>query len=259
MRLTPTLTAAALVAAGLAAPAAPAATTTASFGWEDGTSTVLLPSFRLTAADVANVTSGSEFDYGTADVAGSTYDVTPYEGTQMLQATESDTTGSNPGAYLGFVDNLDVGDTITYSFRGYDPTAGRSPSIAANAVYAQNNDFTSFGGYAVPLPPFSEGPGFALLSNTITFGAESYDAGVDTGVVLQASLYAPSASLPANGGPGTYKFFIDDLSVSVTTNNPDATLLLPDGSVISLAPVPEPTSLALLGVGGLALLRRRRA
>ena len=74
-------------------------------------------------------------------------------------------------------------------------------------------------------------------------------------MILRATLFAQSASQLANGGTGTANFFLDDFQVTVDTTNPNATILLPNGSIVA---VPEPASLALLALGGTALLARRR-
>ena len=239
----------------LAAASAATAQTTVNYGWEDGTGTIL-GSFtggndNLAAA---NVTGGSEIDYGTADVPQSTYTVGPFEGDRLLQLTEAPPSGT-PNAVLAFVDNLVDGDTVEYSFRAFDPTDGRSPSVSSNAVYTTEGNPNSFAGFATPQQDFLAGTGYLLNGTSFTFDDGEMDD--RTGAAIRASLFAPSAT-PADG---SYDFFIDALSVTVTSSSPTASITLPDGSVtlVNAAPIPEPAGLAAIGLGGLALLRRRRA
>ena len=258
----PTRTATLLTAstALLTAQAATAATFSASFGWEDGTSTTLgvFPSGSTTSANVA---AGTGIDYGTDAVPQSVYTVTAPEGIRMLQVTENDTSASDPSPFLAFVDGLNDGDTVTYSFLGFDPTEGRSPSILPSATYTVGGDITSFAGFATPRQSFDDfpGTGFQTITPKVN-GAptpiviDDGDADDRDGVVLRATLFAQSASRVANGGTGTANFFLDDFQVTVDTTSPDATILLPDGSIVA---VPEPASLALLALGGTALLARR--
>lgn len=252
-------TVAALTVAALATIAS-AVEFSGSFGWEDGSSTIF-GQFPSGLATSANVTSGSETDYG-ASGGPAVYIVLPSEGSQMLQVTELDTTGSNPNVIIGWIDGLVDGDTFSFSFDGFDPSDGRSPSLLPSAIYT-NGDATSFAGFASPFQDFEDYPGTAWL----TYQADAvegvgiqptftFDAGTDrTGVALRAQLFAPSASQPSNGGPGTYEFFIDNLQVTVDSSSPNARIVFADGSEVL---VPEPSSLALLGLGGLLVVRRRR-
>ncbi len=246
-------------AALLATPAAHAVQFSASFGWEDGTSTTLgeFPSGSLVSANVA---AGTGINYQTDPAT--VYSVVAPEGTRMLQVTETDTTGTNPAPFLAFVDNLNDGDSVTFSFQGFDPTAEGSPLIFPSATYTVDGDINSFAGFATPFQDDADVPGDGFRTYT------TFTAGVPTpividdgegddrdGVVLRATLLAQSASQLANGGTGTANFFLDDFQVTVDTTNPNATILLPDGSIVA---VPEPASLALLALGGTALLARRR-
>lgn len=256
-----TLTLAALAACTLASQA-DAAQVTAQFGWEDGVSTAF-GDFPAGSTAVANVAAGSETDYGTASIPAYVYNVSPNEGNRMLSVTELNTTASNPNIIIGWIDGLVAGDTFSFSFDAYDPSDARSPSILPSAVYTTNAGVTSFAGFASPFQQFDNYPGTGWL-NLQADAVEglgivptfTFDPGTDrTGVALRAQLFAPSASQPGNGGPGTYQFFIDNLEVTVNSTSPNARIVFADGSEVL---VPEPTSLALLGLGGLLATRRRR-
>ena len=230
-----------------------------SFGWEDGASTIF-GVFPGGSATGANVAAGSETDYFVPTV----YNVTPNEGSRMLQVTEVDTTGGNPNPIIGWIDGLVDGDTYSFSFDAFDPSDGRSPSILPSAVYTDGTA-DSFAGFATPFQDFSNYPGdgwLTLQADSVngpgivpTFTFDS-DGNTRSGVALRAQLFAPSASQPSNGGPGTYKFFIDNLQVTVDSSSPNARIVFVDGSEVL---VPEPASMALLGLGGLFMVRRRRA
>ena len=251
-------TAIAALAASTIATTATAVEFSGSFGWEDGTSTTF-GEFPVGSVTAVNTTAGSETDYDVPVV----YNVTPSEGSRMLQVTEVDTTGSNPNPIIGWIDGLVDGDTLSFSFDGYDPSDGRSPSILPSAVYT-NGTADSFAGFATPFQSFDNYPGAGWLNlqgdavngpgivPTFTFDS---DGNTRDGVALRAQLFAPSASQPNNSGPGTYKFFIDNLEVTVDSSSPNARIVFADGSEVL---VPEPSSLALLGLGGLLVVRRRR-
>lgn len=246
--------------------AATAASFSAQYGWEDGSGTAF-GVFPSSSTTFANVAAGSETDYGTGG-GPVVYNVTPNEGNRMLEITELDTTARNPDVTIGWIDGLLAGDTFSFSFDAFDPTDGRSPSVLPGAVYT-NTGPTSFAGYATPFQNFDNYPGSGWLTlqadavedsdtDPPTQGIQevfTFDPGTDrTGVALQARLFAQSASQPGNGGPGTYKFFIDNLQVTVNSSNPNAKIVFIDGTEVG---VPEPSSLALLGLGGLLIARRR--
>ena len=243
---------------GLAATAR--AQTTVNFGWEDGASTILGGFTGTTPANnlqSANVTTGGDVDYGPSDMLFPTpvpYTVTPFAGSRMLELTASPPS-PRPRAYLAFVENLNAGDTISYSFRFFDATDGRSPSVSTTSTYGQAGDINSFAGFATPVIPFVAGTGYLTTGADITFDPGTQ--GDRSAVTIGATLF-PASATPADGASN---FYLDNLTITVNSGNPLATITLPDGSVTSAftAPLPEPASLGLLGLGGIALLRRRRA
>ena len=232
-----------------------AGTATVTFGWEDGTSEVL-GEFISGGAGVsyANTTSGMEVDYGPSSMPFDTpvpYDVTPLTGSQMLEINVnpvSETTSNAVRPFLGYVQHLDDGDIIQFSFSAYDPSDGRSPSVLTDGIYAQNDDINSFAGFFPgPFQEFPPGDGWLTMVHDqmpdgVTFPVDPnlvFDEGIvgdREAVVLRASPFRPSLSRMSDGGSGTYKFFIDDLRISVTSGNPLASITLPDGSVTLVNP-----------------------
>ena len=255
----------------LAAHTAIAATTTVNFGWEDGTSTDL-GSFNTSTGGVssANVASGSDLDYGPSGAPFATpvaYDVTPFAGDRMLQITESPLgeTSGGPRVFLGYVENLSDGDTVEFSVRGFDPSDGRSPSMLLDATYAQSGDIDSFAGFFTPFQMFQPGAGWLDISadaapDGLTFPVDpslvfDSDGGTRDAVVLRVQVFRPTLAFD-EPGDDDYTFYVDDLSITVTSDNPDAQITLPDGSVTPV--IPEPTTLALCGFAlGVLGVRRR--
>jgi hypothetical protein len=239
---------------------AQAGTKTATFGWEDGTSTVNLditddglndlPAFVFTpdssAINLANVSSGSQFDFQTS----TTTPVAPFAGNRMLEVAvtpATQDTGTDAAAYLGIITGLTNGDTFSFKFRTHDPTENRSPSNPPNASYSNTSNITfgaSGAGFPAPIQQFiSTGTGWleTILDadgnqNTGANPVVTYNpAGENANAVrLHAEFFYQSASVPTQTPE---KFYIDDLEITVTSDNPDARIYLPNGtSVLVNAP-----------------------
>ena len=228
-----------------------AATKTVTFGWEDGTSTVNLdvnmdsindlPPLAISpdtsSVTLANVSSGNQVDLPSM----ANFPVSPFSGSRMLEATitpNMQDSGTDAVVYLGVVSGLDVGDTYSFKYRTHDPTADRSPSVPPNATYADTADITSNAGFAVPVQTFISGASGWLETildadgnqNTQQDPVVTYSpAGTANAVRPEADFFYQSASV-ATMTPSTY--YIDDLEITVTSANPNATIWLPDGTKV---------------------------
>ena len=221
-------------------------TRTVTFDWEDGTSTILSQFVRNGAGGVSeNVTEGSEIDYGpSADPFSEPvgYDVTPFGGERMLQYTETPLGdgAQSANAILGFVENLSDGDTVEFSFMAFDPSDGRSPSVLANAIYGQSGDVDSFAGFLTPFQDFPAGTGWLHVEadaapdgSGVTVDPQlvfDSDGGTRNAAIIRTAFFHPTLAFTTEGDDD-YNFFIDDLTITVTSDNPDAQITLPDGSV----------------------------
>jgi hypothetical protein len=215
-----------LVVVGLLAAPASATTFGTVYGWEDGVNTILGSYGNLT--NPLNVTEPPGH---------------VHKGLRALQVTEAPHSGT-PQAYLAFIEGLTDGDIIDASFFGWDDTPGLSPSLRIWAHYAVSGDITSYNGSAGGNSTYSAGTGWSKLSHSWTFDSS---LGTRDALVIEARLY----SYPGTDPTASTDYWIDNLSVSVTTNHPDVFITTPRHTV------PEPTTLAFLALGGLALIRRR--
>jgi hypothetical protein len=219
---------------------------------------------------LANVSTGSYRDYGPS---GNPFPtpvdgvVTPKTGSRMLEVTLANLTadaGTDAFIYLGVITGLNPGDTYRYTMNAYDFSDDRSPSATQNATYAHvSPNINAFDGFAVRLQRFtlttgwleeqldgnppttgSVPPASAIQPDVIfdpdgvlttTQGSGSTSNNADA-VRLEADLTYQSLTASVPGA--SEKFYIDDITISVTSSSPTATIWLPDGtSVLVNTPV----------------------
>jgi hypothetical protein len=210
--------------------ALPAAAET--YGWEDGVGTILGSYGNLVGeANVTGPQTGSQGsglpDYTCPGAHG---------GERYLHVAEDPHYGT-PQAYVAWVTGLTDGDVIDASFFGYDITPGASPSLRIWAHYTVGADPDSYGGSAGGNDAYTAGTGWDEVGWSWTFDSS---LGTRDGLMIEARLY----STPSTSDPDHTDYWIDDVTVNATAGN----IIFP----------PEPTSLALLGIGTLMVLRRRR-
>lgn len=175
-------------------PLAAQAFQTETYGWEE-TATVL----GISGNGIATIEDTSPV----------------YNGTQSLKFEESPL-GGTPQAYVGWIQDLNDGDTVAASFWVYDDTPSASPS---GRIWGHWNDDPSNptvnDGSASGNTDYSDGSGWSLLEWEWTV------ADGHTGLMIEGRIYA-AAEYDA--------VWFDDLSITA----PDAaTILFPD-YVVSL-------------------------
>ena len=196
---------------------------TLTYGWEDGVGTVL-GTFNNDGMQYTNTTALA------------------YGGSHALLVEDlSATNGGTPQAYVGWVNGLTDGDTVTASFWVYDSSEGVSPSARIWGHYTDDaSDVDSYAGSAGGNSTYSAGTGWSLLEHTWTFDSAGGDR---DGLMIEFRFY-DGADAAATGA-----LLVDDLTITSSA-----------GSIAS--PVPVPAAAWLFGTGLLGLFgysRRNKA
>ena len=211
-------TIAVLASTMIATPALAGITNSASYGWDDGSASIL-----------GGFNNEGMFYENSADVV--------FSGTGSLFLQEVDL-GGTPQTFVAHITGLTDGDTVFGSFMAWDDSFGASSSLRIWGSYTDDaSDITSYAGSAGGNSTYSGAEGGDLwqeLSHTWTFDS---NGGERDGLVIQVRMYANSG-----GDPGLY---VDDLYVETSSET----------AVINVAPAPG--ALALLGLAGIAGRRRR--
>lgn len=187
---------------------------TITYGWEDG-NTILGSYGTITATNVEVL----------ADPV--------HSGGNSLKLVDGGGS-STPQAYVGWVTDLQAGDTVTAGFWVYDTTAGESPSGRIWGHYT-NTDVLSYAGSASGNYTYSGSSDWSYLEYSWT-----YDPGTDrNGLVIEARIYGDLDDF----------IYVDDLTITAPDH---ATITTP------AAPVPLPAAVWMLGSGLFALLGIRK-
>ena len=168
----------------------------------------------------------------------------------------------NSGSTLNFVDGVHtLNERI--STGGATPTIRITGSAATINVHQQGNFYANmdFVFDTAGISTFDSDSRLGFSSSTITINASAYTGGDATFVLVDTELFG--ATYANNGGGfGTIGTIIAPTGFTATL---DQSLFDGDDDAgftgeitLTIAAVPEPSSTALLGLGGLALILRRR-
>jgi len=176
--------------------------------------------------------------------------IDPQFNRHILEFTESPLGDPAGAAYavLAYVENLSDGDLVSFSFAGYINTAGGAQYVVPNAHYGISgvgpsppgiegpNDF--LGGFTQQPQPLGGGGWVDLTfdgdltgggpDDPIVFNsADSFNPALATSLYLRARGVSPLDVLPAGSTDDDYNFYVDHLTVTVTSDNPLASITLP--------------------------------
>ena len=210
---------------------------TLNYSWEDG-GTILGSYGNL--VDPTNVTGPQTGMKG--DVAPGTWTCPgAYDGDYYLHVAEEPHSGT-PQAYVAWITGLTAGDMVYASVWAWDDeSVDPSPSCRIWAHYTTSDDIENYQGSAgegLTNSGYTNGIGWEEMSSSWEFGNPA-GYGEESALVIEFRLY----SSPTTGEYRT-DYWADLVTVTA-----------PDHATIHFAP--EPGSLMLLALGGLAVLRRR--
>lgn len=166
-----------------------------------------------------------------------------------IQTSPTDSTLINMPAGGGYVQLLwaPIG---TVDLGAFTAVTGSGVSGGNNSTLNGIADYHGapgrFNGGTVTVPGITPGGGVALVVRAWTGSAASYDEAVNEGGAVQVG-YSSIFTLTATGNP-----------VIVPPGTPPSLFSAPGFTGVTLAYVPEPTSMALAGLGAAALLIFRR-
>lgn len=166
-------------------------------------------------------------------------------GKRSLKLTEEPHCNSTPRATVAYIENLQDGDIIRAGFWAYDTTPGESPSMRIWGTYANSGDVTSFRGSAGGNDTFSNGCGWDELTHEWVFDAGDQDP-PRTALKVDVRVF----STPSDCPECSTDFFVDDVWVEVWSENPNATITFPDGSVVG-EPGPADCTADVIGNGSI--------
>ncbi|UCF32696.1 MAG: PEP-CTERM sorting domain-containing protein [Phycisphaerales bacterium] len=219
------------------------ATVTHSYGWEDGATILSWDGNLIEPTNVTGVQTGL-----TGDASPGTWSTTgPYSGARYLHVAE-EPQSETPKAFIAWIKNLEMGDLVQARFRGWDSlddaeSADGFPGLRIWAHYAASDDIDDYqgeGGPGLDNSGYTEATGWHQCLSSWEYLINGNPYGGAGSLVIEARLYS---HLPTSSAKTDY--WIDQLQVTV-----------PDYAEVIFAP--EPTSLVLLTLGGLAMMRRIR-
>ena len=173
--------------------------------------------------------------------------VDPQFNRHILELTESPL-GDTAGAFYGvlaYVENLSDGDLVSFSFSGYIPTAGGTQYVVPDAIYSESGLGPSppgtdnfLGGLAKQPRPLGGGGWVDLRFDADLVGGGPGDPIVfnsddatnpsnASALTLRVRGVSPLDVIPPGSPVSEYNYYVDHLTVTVTSDNPDAKITLP--------------------------------